>query len=259
MVFFFFFKKKKNIGHTTINVGQSSLVMCNCSCASVIHGGHFPNFIQSFKKPLPSNNFLLTTKKKPKHSTIRLLRVFARMCAKLAQQTWTFDIETNMVTPKKRTCLRPRLEGHRKMELLGFRKRHVECNEFRRRVVALNENKSETLFPPPSFWNASPGHPHQRCGTILSFDEQLMHNTSHPSIPIFIFKLHRQIALVDLRVAPIPSGNRCFRCTQTQNLKTWKNTEMDQNKTTNWLAKSAPNLEKNRNDKIPKRLVRQSK
>ena len=57
---------------------------------------------------------------------------------------------------------------HRKMESLGFRTCYVECSEFRRRVVALNEKRSVALFP-LSFWKTSLGYPHKRCGTILSF------------------------------------------------------------------------------------------
>ena len=49
------------------------------------------------------------------------------------------------------------------------------------------------------------------CSTMLHThpsQQQLFHNASHPSIPVFMENLHRQIALVDMRVAAIQSGER---------------------------------------------------
>ena len=38
--------------------------------------------------------------------------------------------------------------------------------------------------------------------------QEMLHNASHPSILVFMDNLHRQIAMVDLRVAAIASGER---------------------------------------------------
>ena len=115
--------------------------------------------------------------KKTKTFYHQLLRVLQKCVPTVPQQTWMFDVEATMVNAHKESTPETTSGGclfhlsktmHKKMESLGFRKCYVECSEFRRRVVALNEKRSVGLFP-PSFWKTSLGYPHKRCGTILSF------------------------------------------------------------------------------------------
>ena len=76
-----------------------------------------------------------------------------------------------------------------------------------------NEIRSAAVFP-PSFWNVHGRHMFGIPTTTNAVErfhrsqQEMLHNASHPSIPVFIENVHRQIAMVDLRVAAVASGER---------------------------------------------------
>ena len=75
--------------------------------------------------------------------------------------------------------------------------------------------RSRPIFA-PAFWNVHGrylfGFP-TTTNAVERFhltQQQLLHNTSHPSIPVFLEGLHRQLAFVDLRVGAIEGGERRY-------------------------------------------------
>ena len=76
-----------------------------------------------------------------------------------------------------------------------------------------NEIPSRPIFP-PAFWNVSSRQYMGLPSTTNALErfhlnqQHCLHHASHPSVPIFVHDLHRQIALGDLRLAQVRAGDR---------------------------------------------------